>query len=109
MPAGFFHTLPVIGALMMEGSTQNGERVLIVTAENPERVPGFDGEVSKDVLERFHLECYRADHVLQFGKPPFQLVERGEDPPDFRVTTDRAKRALIVPSSLITTVALDTC
>ncbi len=73
---------------MMEGATQDGERVLIVTAEQPDRVAGFDEELAKDVLERFHLECFRADHVLRFGRPPWHLVERGADPPDFVVTGD---------------------
>lgn len=94
MPTGLFHTLPVIGALTMEGTTQEGERVLIVTAEQPDRVAGFDDEISKDVLERFHLECFRADHVLSLGKSPWDLVERGDDPPDFVVTSGDTYRGV---------------
>lgn len=94
MPAGLFHTLPVIGALMMEGATQDGDRVLIVTAENPERVSGFDGELTKQALERFHLESYRADAVLKSGEPPFAEVQRGADPPDFTVRTENAEHGV---------------
>ena len=94
MAAGLFHTLPVIGVLTMEGATQHGERVLIVTAEQPDRVAGFDGEVAKEVLERFHLECFRADHVLEYGRTPWDLVERGEDPPDFVVQSSEQKHGV---------------
>ncbi len=86
MPAGFLHTLPIIGAMFMGGTTQDGEAMMIVTSENPERVQGFDGEVEKEVLERFHLECFRADHVLQAGVAPFGDVARGSgNRPDFVV------------------------
>jgi hypothetical protein len=85
MAAGLFHTLPVLGVLTMEGATQHGERVLIVMAEQPDRVAGFDSEVQKELLERFHLECFRADHVLSYARAPWDLVERGGDPPDFVV------------------------
>ena len=58
--------------------------MLIFSAENSDKVQGFEGEVDKTRLERFHLECYRADHVLQFGEAPFEEVVAG-DRPDFTV------------------------
>lgn len=85
VPAGFFHTLPVFGAMFLGGTTADGEPMLMFSAENPDKIQGFDGEVEKDRLERFHLECYRADHVLQFGDAPFEEVAAG-DRPDFTVT-----------------------
>jgi hypothetical protein len=87
VPAGFFHTLPIVGVLFLEGTTANGEPTLVITAENPDRTHGFDGEVEKTRLERFHLECYRADHVLQFGAAPFEDVVAG-DRPDCTVTAE---------------------
>jgi len=59
--------------------------MLMLSAENPDKIQGFDAEVDKARLERFHLECYRADHVLQFGDAPFEEVAAG-DRPDFTVT-----------------------
>jgi hypothetical protein len=85
VPAGFFHTLPVFGAMFLGGTTADGEPMLMFSAENPDKIQGFDGAVDKGQLERFHLECYRADHVLQFGDPPFEEVAAG-DRPDFTVT-----------------------
>lgn len=86
MPVGLLHTLPIVGAMFLGGTTADGEPLLMFSAENPDRIQGFDGEVDKARLERFHLECYRADHVLQFGDAPFELVTAG-DRPDFAVTT----------------------
>jgi hypothetical protein len=85
VPAGFFYTLPVFGAMFLGGTTADGEPMLMFSAENPDTIQGFDGEVDKARLERFHLECYRADHVLQFGDSPFEEVAAG-DRPDFTVT-----------------------
>ncbi len=85
VPAGFFHTLPVFGAMFLGATTADGEPMLMFSAENPDKIQGFDGEVEKDRLERFHLECYRADHVLQFGDAPFEGVAAG-DRPDFTGT-----------------------
>jgi hypothetical protein len=86
VPAGLFHTLPVFGAMFLGGTTADGEPMLIFSAENPDKIQGFDSEVDKGRLERFHLECYRADHVLQFGDAPFEEVAAG-DRPDFTVTS----------------------
>lgn len=76
--------------MFVGGTTADGEPMLMVTAENPDKIPGFDGEVEKARLERFHLECYRADHVLQFGVAPFEEVIAG-DRPDFTVTAEGHK------------------
>lgn len=72
--------------MFLGGTTEDGEPMLIITAENPDKIQGFDREVDKARLERFHLECYRSDHVLQFGEAPFEAVAAG-DRPDFTVTT----------------------
>jgi hypothetical protein len=85
VPAGLFHTLPIVGAMFLGGTTADGEPMLMFSAENPDKIQGFDGEVEKARLERFHLESYRADHVLQFGNAPFEEVTAG-DRPDFTVT-----------------------
>jgi hypothetical protein len=77
VPAGFFHTLPVVGVVFLGGTTADGEPMLMFSAESPDKIQGFDGEVAKGRLERFHLECYRADHVLQFGDAPFEEVAAG--------------------------------
>jgi hypothetical protein len=61
--------------------------MLIFSAETPEKTQGFDAEIDKRRLERFHLESYRADHVLQFGASPFEDVTAG-DRPDFTVTVE---------------------
>jgi hypothetical protein len=82
--------MPVIGAMFLGGTTAEGEPTLMVSAENPDKIQGFDGEVDKARLERFHLECYRADHVLQFGDAPFGEVAAG-DRPDFIVTARDAQ------------------
>jgi hypothetical protein len=62
--------MPVIGAMFLGGTTADGEPMLMFSAENPDKIQGFDGEVHKARLERFHLECYRADHVLQSATRP---------------------------------------
>ncbi len=95
MLVGMLHTTPIIGALFMEGTTETGERLLIITAENPDRVVGFpDSGITKAVLERFHLESFQTDHVLRFNEPAFEGILRGEDPPDFNVTLSGASVAL---------------
>lgn len=82
--------MPVFGAMFLGGTTAGGEPMLMFSAENPDKIQGFDGEVDKARLERFHLECYRADHVLQFGDAPFEEVAAG-DRPDFIVTARDAQ------------------
>lgn len=81
------HLRPVVGAVVMGGVTESGERMIIITSEQPERELGFPDEVSKQTLERYHLERFRADVLLQTGAVPFDAVERGSDPPDFLVHT----------------------
>lgn len=83
MLIGLFHTSPVIGVLCMEGRSESGERVLIITAENPDRAPGFPAQVTKQVLERYHLDSYQADHNLLFGTPAYDSVSAANNPPDF--------------------------
>lgn len=78
------HTLPIVGALALQGVREDGERILIINAEAPARVEGFEEPVSKETLERFHLESFRSDHVLRFGAPPFDTVVRGGEPSRFR-------------------------
>lgn len=78
----------VFGAAMLEGVTETGERMVLVTLEQPEMLPGFHGSTSKEVLERLHLEKYRFDHLLRFGVVPFDSVETGGNPPDFVVATE---------------------
>jgi hypothetical protein len=94
MLVGMFHHLAVIGALFAEGTTETGERVLVISAENPDRIPGFAEPVSKQTLERFHLESYQTDHVLQFGEPAFEQVAVGANPPDFHLRTTSGTEAL---------------
>lgn len=94
MLVGMLHTTPIIGALFMEGTTETGERILIIRAENPDRIAGFPNSVTKAVLERFHLESFQADHVLRLNEPAFEQVWRGKDPPDFRVMMSGASVAL---------------
>ena len=91
MAAGFFHTVPIIGVVTPQGTTDDGEQYISIAAENLERIQGFDDEVSKETLERFHLECFRSDYVLQHGDAPFDHVERGDEPPDFYVETNEAR------------------
>jgi hypothetical protein len=62
----------------------------VLASEQPDQLPGFTGVVSKETLERFHLERLRADLLLRTGVVPFEAVERGADPskpPDFLVET----------------------
>jgi hypothetical protein len=86
-----FHTMPVIGALFAQGHTDTGEPTIIVTAETPTRLQGFPSQVSKEVLERFHLDSYSSDHLLHTGEPPFENVRRGDEPPDFYVGVAEGK------------------
>jgi hypothetical protein len=84
------HFLPVIGATTMGVVTDTGERMMIIVSEQPERMPGFTGELTKETLERYHLERFRIDVLLRSGSVPFEGVERGPDPskpPDFLVHT----------------------
>jgi hypothetical protein len=78
----------VLGAACLEGTTEDGERMIIVTSENPERVTGFDHSVAQLTLERLHLERWRFDYILCTISVPFDGVSRGADPPDFVVEVD---------------------
>ena len=97
MPVGLLPIQPIFGAMCMQGVDQDGRPILILTAENLDRVQGFTAEIQKDTLERFHLESFRADYVLQMGTPPFDSVRRGPDPnmaPDFVVVNNGAEERL---------------
>lgn len=67
MLVGIQRITPVIGVLFMQGVTADGEPMLLITAENPDRINGFSTTVAKDALERFHLDTFHADYVLHFG------------------------------------------
>jgi hypothetical protein len=68
----------------LQGHTADGERVIYPAFDTPIQIASpFP---SKEALERAQLEKYRLDHLLHFGKVPFEEVERGGDPPDFLVS-----------------------
>jgi hypothetical protein len=70
----------------LQGHTADGERVIYPAFDTPIQIASpFP---SKEALERAQLEKYRLDHLLHFGKVPFEEVERGGDPPDFLVRRD---------------------
>jgi hypothetical protein len=68
VPIGMLHTLPVIGVVGVSGRTDTGEPYVAINGEIPQRIEGFpEWELTKETLERFHLESFRADHVLLIG------------------------------------------
>ena len=78
--------VPLAG-MFLEGVTEDGDRIVLVASEEPERLAGFEETLSGEVLERFHLEWFRSSYLLRRGEVPFNTVERSSDPPDFEVTT----------------------
>jgi hypothetical protein len=63
--------------------TKNGKRYYLVFDTRVRRSAPFG---SKEVLERAQLEKYRLDHLLHLGSVPFEVVKRGNEPPDFIVS-----------------------
>jgi hypothetical protein len=82
------------GAVQLGGKADNGEPMLHLVTEQPERVAGFEREVSKQILERLHLEKFRFDYLLRRGAIPFDDVRSGDDPPDFILITRGAEARL---------------
>jgi hypothetical protein len=72
----------IVGSILsFDGFTADGSASFVVldarlTACRP---------LTKDLLERFHLEKVRLDNLARTGCLMFDGVERGSDPPDFRV------------------------
>jgi hypothetical protein len=69
-----------IGSLNAEGITADGAAALVSFAA---RVP-LCRPLPKPLLERLHLEKFRIDWLVQRAELPFDAIERGTDPPDFR-------------------------
>jgi hypothetical protein len=94
MFVGLRHLTPIVGVITVQEVRDDGERVLVLVGETPHRVLGVDDTLTKEVLERFHLESFRADHVLRFGEPPFDRVRQGGNPPDFVLVENGSKTPL---------------
>jgi hypothetical protein len=77
-----------IGGIGLEGADASGTPLLTSAFELPVKSPNFRRSVEQDVQERFHLERYRADYLIQHGKVPFEEVRRGDDPTDFTVKVE---------------------
>ena len=72
-------------AVFVGGFTADGEPMMVLATEQPQPTPGFTGRITKDVLERIHLERFRGDYLLRHGHVPFEEVRVGPNPPDFIV------------------------
>ncbi|MEU9912404.1 hypothetical protein [Streptomyces sp. NPDC051001] len=70
------------------GEHEDGEAVMILGSDAPMQIFKRDARIDKDILERIQLEKFRLDHLLKFGKVPFEDVREGSNPPDFSVLVD---------------------
>jgi hypothetical protein len=85
VPRGIeLNRLSVLGSTVLaEGSTTDARAgVVCLDARLPVCRP-----LDKETNERLHLEKVRLDYLIRTGSLPFDSVERGSDPPDFRVHT----------------------
>src|SRR5690349_12823187 len=74
------------------GHNADGEPIAVLAIEAPMKLSLGGRTLSKQELERLHLEKYRFDALALTGELPFDevtQVEPGPDPPDFRVATNR--------------------
>jgi hypothetical protein len=87
--------LPMLQLLSTrDGSNGEQDYVCHVVNEFPYSQLGIVEELTKQQIERIHIDRFATDYCLGTQSPPFSHLEAGNDPPDFIATTGDGPRGI---------------